>query len=148
MTKPGEDLRTLSLRARRLAPWFNRSSSSVAKEFRQRHLEIVLCEFYLENDREPGSVELAKQLGVTPRTVRTYLKERRERLWGPEKVWYHLHDKDGKEIGKPELLTIDECARRAGLTVREIRRQFWEQRRDWIAKVREEYRAKAKHPSP
>ena len=103
---------------------------SLRGEVEHQHLEIILCEFLLENDRCPGSAELAKQLGVTPRTVRTYLKERREWLCGPEKVWLHLYE-DGKPIGEPELLTIEECARRVGITVRELRR-----------------RAKANQPAP
>jgi hypothetical protein len=155
MTKPGQDVQTSSLRARRAAAhlreellWFARGPRKLAKQMRKELLELIFCESVQENRGWPGSVELAEQLGVTPRTVRTYLKERRERLCGPDKVWSHLYDEDGKPIGEPKLLSLDECAQRTGLTVRELRRQIWEQRRDRIAKVREKYPPKANQPSP
>jgi hypothetical protein len=114
--------------------------SKWAKQYRKTELERLLCESILERDRWLGSVELGKLLNVTPRTVRTYLKERRELLSGPAKIWLHLHDKDGKPVGVPELLTIEECAEHVGVSVREIRRKIWEQRRDWIAEVREQFK--------
>jgi hypothetical protein len=38
-----------------------------------------------------------------------------------------------------ELLTYDECARKTNLPVRELRRQIWMKRRDWIAALRTAY---------
>ena len=114
--------------------------SEFAKQFRQTELERLFIEFIAENERYPASAELVKALDVTPRTVRNYLRERRERLHGPYKVWVHWCNENGKETGPPELLTIEEYAVRAGFSVCEARRQIWEQRRDWIAEVRERYR--------
>jgi predicted transcriptional regulator len=114
--------------------------SRLAKQFRQLELERLFIEFIVEHERYPGSVELAEALNVTPRTVRNYLRERRERLHGPAKVWVHWHGYDGKPARPPELLTIGEYAERTGFSVREVRRLIWEQRRDWIAEVREQYR--------
>jgi hypothetical protein len=82
--------------------------SEFAKQFRQTELERLFNEFIVEHERCPGSVESAKALDVTPRTVRTYLRERRERLHGPEKFWVHWYGKDGKPAGSPELLTLEE----------------------------------------
>lgn len=113
--------------------------SRLAKQFRKLELERFFCDYILENERYPGSVELAKALKVTPRTVRNYLRERRERLHGPAKVWVNWHGDDGKPVGPPESLTIDEFAKRTGLSIREARRRIWEQRRDWIAGVREQF---------
>jgi len=50
------------------------------------------------------------------------------------------YGKDGKPEGSPELLTLEEYAVRAGLSVRQARRRIWEQRRDWIAEVREQFK--------
>ena len=114
--------------------------SKFSKEFRKTELERLYIEFIVEHERYPGSVELAEALDVTPRTVRTYLRERRERLYGPEKICVHWYGKDGKPTGSPEFLTIDEYAKRTGLSIREARRQIWEQRRDRIAEVREQFK--------
>jgi len=84
-------------------------------------------------------MELVERLKVTPRTIRTYLQERRQALNGPDRIWLHLYV-DGKLIGPPELLTIGECAERTGLSLREIRRKIWEQSRDEIERIREQYR--------
>jgi predicted transcriptional regulator len=94
----------------------------------------------------PGTMELAKRLKVTPRTIRTYLKERREMLSGPEMYWLHLYA-ENEPVGPPELLAIEECAKRTGLSVREIRRKIWEERRDRIAKIREQFGAGPKAPN-
>lgn len=109
-----------------------------AKEFRKLELERLLYEFVLENFRWPGATELAESLNVSPRTVRNYLKERRIRLNGPDKIWVHWYA-DGKSVGPPELLTIEEYARRTGRSLREMRRQIWEERKDRIAAIRELY---------
>ena len=108
-----------------------------AKRCRKSELERLVCESLVNDDRMPGTLELAKMLKVTPRTVRTYLKERREELNGPDKIWLHVYPG-----APPELLTIEECALRTGLSVREIRRKIWEERRDRIAKIREQYRSR------
>jgi hypothetical protein len=47
---------------------------------------------------------------------------------------------DGKPAGSPELLTLEEYAVRSGLSVRQARRRIWEQRRDRIAEVREQFK--------
>ena len=112
-----------------------------AKRCRQAELEQLICESLFEDRRIPGTMELAKRLKVTPRTIRTYLKERREMLNGPEMYWLHLYA-ENEPIGPPELLAIEECAKRTGLSVREIRRKIWEERRDRIAKIREQYRSR------
>jgi hypothetical protein len=114
--------------------------SKLAKQFRQLELERLFIDFIVEHDRYPGSVELAKALDVTPRTLRTYLRERRECLHGPEKIWVHWYGKDGKPAGSPELLTLEEYAVRAGLSVRQARRRIWVQRRDRIAEVRAQFK--------
>jgi hypothetical protein len=114
--------------------------SEFAKQFRQTELERLFIEFIVEHERCPGSVELAKALDVTPRTVRTYLRERLERLHGPKKIWVHWYGKDGKPAGSPELLTLEEYAERTSLSLREARRLIWEQRRDRIAEVREQFK--------
>ena len=88
-----------------------------------------------------GAAEIARQLNVTPRTVRNYLKERREELQGPELVYLHTHDETGWEISV-ELLPIDQVAKRLGLTLRQYKRKIWEERRDRIAKVRKEWKQK------
>jgi hypothetical protein len=111
--------------------------SKPTKQLRQLELERLFIDFIMEHDRYPGSAELAKALDVTPRTVRTYLRERRERMHGPAKIWVHWYGEDGKPTGSPELLTIEEYAVRAGLSVRQARRRIWEQRRDRIAAIRE-----------
>jgi len=113
--------------------------SKLAKKFRQNEFERLFLEFIMEKHRYPGSVELAKALNVSPRTVRNYLKERRERLYGPEKVYVHWYGQNGEPMGPPELLTIDECADRLKLSVREVKRQIWEQRRDRIAELRKQF---------
>jgi hypothetical protein len=89
-----------------------------AKRCRQAELEQLICESLFEDRRIPGTMELAKRLKVTPRTIRTYLKERREMLNGPEMYWLHLYA-ENEPVGPPELLAIEECARRTGLSVRE-----------------------------
>jgi len=114
--------------------------SKLAKQFRKLEFERLFIDFIVEHERDPGSVELAEALNVTPRTVRNYLRERRERLHGPEKIWVHWYGKDGKPTGSPELLTLEEYAVRAGLSVRQARRLIWEQRRDRIAEVREQFK--------
>lgn len=58
-------------------------------------------------------------------------------MHGPAKIWVHWYGEDGKPTGSPELLTVEEYAVRAGLSVRQARRQAWEQRRDRIAAIRE-----------
>jgi hypothetical protein len=117
-----------------------RPRSEFAKQFRQTELERLFIEFIVENERYPGSAELAKALDVTPRTIRNYLRERRERLHGAAKVWVHWHGDDGKPLRPPELLTIEEYAERTSLSLREVRRLIWEQRRDRIAEVREHFK--------
>jgi len=114
--------------------------SRLTKQFRKLQLERLFIDFIVEHDRYPGSAELAKALDVTPRTVRTYLRERHERLHGPDKVWVHWCNENGKETGPPELLTLEEYAVRAGLSVRQARRRIWEQRRDRVAEAREQFK--------
>src|SRR5260221_12650574 len=47
------------------------------------------------------------------------LKERREELCGLQKIWLHHVDEQDREIGKPELLTLGQCAKRLNISVRE-----------------------------
>jgi hypothetical protein len=115
--------------------------SRIGKRCRAAELERLIWESLFEDDRMPGAAQLAKRLKVTPRTIRTYLKERREMLNGPEMYWLHLYA-ENEPVGPPELLAIEECAKRTGLSVREIRRKIWEERRDRIAKIRERYRSR------
>jgi hypothetical protein len=115
--------------------------SRIGKRCRAAELERLISESLFEDDRMPGAAQLAKRLKVTPRTIRTYLKERREMLNGPEMYWLHLYA-ENEPVGPPELLAIEECAKRTGLSVREIRRKIWEERRDRIAKIREQYRSR------
>ena len=114
--------------------------SRLTKQFRKLQLERLFIDFIVENERYPGSAELAKALDVTPRTIRNYLRERRERLHGAAKIWLYLHHENGKQSGAPEFLTIEECAPRLGLSVREVRRKIWEQRRDFVATVRQQFK--------
>jgi hypothetical protein len=60
-------------------------------------------------------------------------------MWGPEKIWLRLEDEQGREVGKPQVLTFEECARRTNQSVRELKRQIWMERRDKIAAIRAEY---------
>jgi predicted transcriptional regulator len=92
-----------------------------------------------------GAAEIARRLNVTPRTVRNYLKGRREELCGPEKVYLHLRDQAaGTET--TELLTIEDCAKRLNMTPKELNREIWRQRRDYIASVRAAYQPRSKSP--
>jgi predicted transcriptional regulator len=113
--------------------------SKFAKEFRKLQLEKLLCTIATERDRNVGSVEIAEMLGVTPRTVRTYLRERHESISGPPTICLHNIDETGKEISV-ELLPLDQCAQKLGISPREIRRRIWMERRDRIAKLRAEYK--------
>jgi hypothetical protein len=124
-----------------LANHFARLSprSKFAKEFRKLQLEHLICSSLLEHDRNLGSVEIAKELGVTPRTVRTYLRERNESLVGPRKILLQTIDETGKEVSA-ELLPLDQCAQKLGISTRELRRRIWMERRDRIAKLRAKYR--------
>src|SRR5260221_3865582 len=79
--------------------------SKLAKQFRRLELEQFFLDFILEHDRYPGSAELAEVLDVTPRTVRNYLGELRERLHGPVKVWVHWRGDDGEPPKSPQILT-------------------------------------------
>jgi predicted transcriptional regulator len=109
--------------------------SKLSKAIRKLEYEKLYCTANL------GAAEIARQLNVTPRTVRNYLKERREELQGPELINLHTHDETGLEISV-ELLPIDQVARRLGLTLRQLKRKIWEERRDRIAKLREEWKQK------
>jgi hypothetical protein len=113
--------------------------SKYATTLRKLRCQRLIYETILEKRTYPGSVELAEKLGVTPRTIRNYFKERRQELWGPDKIWLSLVDEQGREVGKPEFLTYEECARKTNLSVRELRREIWMKRRDRIAAVRGEY---------
>jgi len=141
-----EEIRTLNRKEletdlERLTRFSRGRRGKFAKRCRQAELEQLICESLFEDRRIPGTMELAKRLKVTPRTIRTYLKERREMLNGPEMYWLHLYA-ENEPVGPPELLAIEECAKRTGLSVREIRRKIWEERRDRIAKIREQYRSR------
>jgi predicted transcriptional regulator len=101
-------------------------------------MEKLLCTIVIERDRDVGSVEIAELLGVTPRTVRTYLRERRETLLGPPQIWLHTLDETGKAVSV--LLPLDQCAQKLGISTRELRRRIWMERRDRIATLRAEYK--------
>jgi hypothetical protein len=134
-TQPPQDpMRETAEALCRLSP-----RSKFAKKYRQIELERLYLEFIMEHERYPGSAELAKALNVSPRTVRNYLRERRERLHGPAQVWVHWQGDDGKPARPPEFLTVDEYAKRTGFSIREVRRRIWEQRRDSIAQVRKQF---------
>src|SRR5208283_1591366 len=124
----------------RLAEQFARLSprSRFAKEFRKLQLEKLICSRILESRRDLGSVEIAQELGVTPRTVRTYLRERQETLLGPPKIWLHTHDETGKKVSV-DLLPLDECAQKLGISPRELRRRIWLERRNRIARARADW---------
>lgn len=96
--------------------------SKYSKALRNLELERLICSTILEKGAFPGSVELADKLGVTPRTIRNYFRERRLELCGPEKIWLQPIDARGCEIGDPELLTFDECAKKMNHSLRELRR--------------------------
>jgi hypothetical protein len=84
---------------------------------------------------------MAKELGVTPRTVRNYLRERRLALFGPDRVTVHWYaDEAFTNQTAVEVLTLDEYAKKLGISTRELRRQIWMERRDRIAKLRAEYK--------
>jgi transcriptional antiterminator len=72
-----------------------------SKALRMLELERLICSTILEKRAFPSSEELAQAVGVTPRTIRNYFKERRLRMWGPEKIWLRLEDEQGREVGKP-----------------------------------------------
>jgi DNA-binding CsgD family transcriptional regulator len=115
--------------------------SKLSKAFRKFELEKLICSTPL-GSASLGPAEMAKRIGVTARTVRSYLAERREELCGPPKVWLHLYsdDQHTQRIEEAALLTLDECARRLNISVRQLRRQIWEERRDRIARVRAEWK--------
>ena len=118
----------------RLAP-----RSKFAKQFRKLQLEHLIGSSVLEHDRSLGSVEIAQELGVTPRTVRTYLRERNETLFGPPKISLRTFGDTGK-ADSVDLLPLDECAQKLGISPRELRRRIWMERRDRIAKLRAKYK--------
>jgi hypothetical protein len=62
----------------------------LAKRCRQAELEQLICESLFDDHRIPGTMELVERLKVTPRTIRTYLQERRQALNGPDRIWLHL----------------------------------------------------------
>jgi transcription initiation factor IIE alpha subunit len=115
--------------------------SKFAKEFRKLQLEKLICSTILESHRDLGSVEIAEKLGLTPRTVRNYLRERRLALFGPDRVTVHWYaDEAFTKQTAVEVLTMDEYAQKLGISTRELRRQIWMERRDRIAKLRAEYK--------
>jgi hypothetical protein len=121
------------------------SRSKLAKGTRKLEMEKLIISNVYERDTDLGASELAKELGVTARTVRTYLSERRREIHGPDKVYLYVHDyAAGTET--VELLTIEEAADRIGISPRELRRKFWEERRDRIAKIRAEWAARSPQP--
>lgn len=113
--------------------------SKLGKEFRKLQMEKLLCTIAIERDRNVGSVEIAEMLGVTPRTVRNYLREGKETLFGPQQIELHNIDETGKTVSV-DLLPLDECAQKLGISTRELRRRIWMERRDRIAKLRAEYK--------
>jgi hypothetical protein len=125
-------------------PLTGRGRSKLVKLIRMTAFEHILCDAILDGVHLPGSVRLGELLGVIPRTARTYLKERRERMCGPQKIWLHSYEDAEltKPVGRPELITIHEYAKRIGITVREARRQIWKDRSEKIAKLRKECKAK------
>jgi hypothetical protein len=125
----------------RFAEWYARLKprSKLAKEIRKLQMEKLLCTIVIERDRGVGSVEIAEMLGVTPRTIRTYLSERRQRIWGPPIIRLHNIDETGKTVSV-DLLPLDQCAQKLGISTRELRRRIWMERRDRIAKLRAEYK--------
>ena len=114
--------------------------SKLSKAIRKLEFEKLYCTANL------GAAEIARQLNITPRTVRNYLKERRNEICGPEKVYLHLHDRAaGTE--RIELLTVEECAKRLNIAPKELNREIWRQRRDYLARVRAAYRPRPKSPN-
>ena len=67
------------------------SRSKLAKGTRKLEMEKLIVSSAYEKDANLGASELAKELEVTPRTVRNYLAERREELFGPQRIWLHLY---------------------------------------------------------
>jgi transcriptional regulator with XRE-family HTH domain len=115
--------------------------SKFAKEFRKLQLEHLLASSILDSDRFAGAAEMAKELGVTPRTVRNYLRERRLALFGPDRVTVHWYaDEAFTNQTAVEVLTMDEYAQKLGISTRELRRRIWMERRDRIAKLRAKYK--------
>jgi hypothetical protein len=110
--------------------------SKYSKVLRKFEFERLICSTILEKGAFPGSAELAEKLGVTPRTIRNYFKERRLELCGSEKIWLQSVDEQGRKIENPEVLTLDECARKMNQSVQDLRRQIWMERRDRIAALR------------
>jgi hypothetical protein len=134
--------------AERIAKLWPRSK--FAKEFRKLQLEKLIFSHIIEKlehrqNRNLGSVEIAKELGVTPRTVRTYLSERRQSICGPRKIRLRIVDETGKTVSV-DLLPLDQCAQKLGISTRELRRHIWMERRDRIAKLRAQYKPKAATP--
>lgn len=113
--------------------------SNFAKEFRKLKLERLLVSNALMDGRNLGCVEIAKELGVTPRTVRTYLRERNESLGVQPIIRLETVDETGKEISV-DFLSFDQCAQKLGISTRELRHRIWIERRDRIAKLRAEYK--------
>ena|SRR6516225_12277384 len=52
--------------------------------------KLIIYNAYAK-DANLAASELAKALEVTARTVRNYLAERREELFGPQRIWLHLY---------------------------------------------------------
>ena len=115
--------------------------SGFAKQFRKLKLERLIVTNVLMNGsdvRNLGSAEIAKELGVTPRTVRTYLRERNESLGVQMRIKLQTLDETGKEISE-DLLSIDQAAEKLGISRRELRRRIWPERCDRIARARADW---------